>query len=71
MTEMKVSCLLDRYWDPKAKSFGGTEGVGQLIEISVQSCEDRSGGLIPVGIVLLEDGTLQSVPMEFIQKITE
>ena len=71
MTEIRVVCLLDRYWDPTEKSFKGTEHSGQMIDISVQTDDDTSGGLIPVGIVLLDDGTFQSVPMEFIKKINE
>ena len=71
MTEIRVSCLLDRYWDPATKSFSGTEYPGTLIEISTQSADDNSGGLFPVGIVLLDNNTLHSVPIEFIEKINE
>lgn len=71
MTEIRVACLLDRYWDPAAKSFSGTEHYGRLIEISAQSGKENSGELIPVGIVLLDDNTFQSVPMEFVRKINE
>lgn len=71
MTEMRVTCLVDRYWDPVTKAFSGTEASGTLLEVSVQNSEEHSGELIPVGIVVLDDGTFQSVPMEHIQKITD
>lgn len=68
MTELRVTCLLDRSWDPVTKSFTGTEYPGSLIEISTQSAEAHPGEHIPVGIVLLDDNTFQSVPLEFIKK---
>ena len=39
---------------------------GQLIEISAQSTD---GSLQPVGVVLLEDGTFKSVPLEWITQV--
>ena len=40
MTEsIGVTCLMDRYWDPVAMNFGGTEVSGALIEIGMQSAE--------------------------------
>lgn len=68
--EIKVTCLLDRYWDPVKKIYSGTECSGTLIDVSIQSEEKHSGNLFPVGIILLDDNTFQSVPMEFIKKIT-
>lgn len=69
MTEnMQVTCLLDRYWDPATMDYAGTEKSGTLVDISMQSTEEDSGKLIPVGIVVLDDNTFQSVPMEFIKK---
>lgn len=69
MTEnMQVTCLLDRYWDPATMDYAGTEKSGTLIDISMQSAEEDSGKLIPVGIVVLDDNTFQSVPMDFIKK---
>ena len=70
MTEIRVTCLLDRSWDPVAKEYSGREYPGSLLEITTQSKEDHSGEHIPVGVVALDDGTFQSVPLEFIQKIT-
>lgn len=69
MTEnMQVTCLLDRYWDPATMDYAGTEKSGTLIDISMQSAEEDPGKLIPVGIVVLDDNTFQSVPMDFIKK---
>ena len=70
MTEIRVTCLLDRYWDPAEKVYSGTEYTGTLIDISTQSDEEHSGNLFPVGIVLLDDNTFQSVPMKKIKKAT-
>lgn len=71
MTEsIPVTCLLDRYWDPATMDYAGTEKSGTLIDISVQNAEEDPGKLIPVGIVVLEDNTFQSVPMNFITKTT-
>ena len=63
-----VTCLLDRYWDPATLEFAGTEKSGTLIDVAVQSAEDETGGVVPVGIVVLDDNTFQSVPIEFIKK---
>lgn len=69
MTEnIRVTCLIDRYWDPETMSYDGTESAGTLIEISVQSAEADSGKISTVGVVMLDDGTFQSIPIEFIQK---
>lgn len=67
-TSIQVVCLLDRSWNPATKEFEGTEYNGSLIDISMGSSEDESNKLIPLGIVLLENNTFRSVPMEFIQK---
>ena len=68
MENVRVTCLIDRYWDPGTRTYCGTESAGTLIDISVQSAEDLSSKFSPVGIVLLDDGTFQCVPMEFIKK---
>lgn len=70
MTEnIQVKCLLDRYWSPTDKEYLGTEKNGTLIEISMQSDEEDSSRAITVGIVILEDNSFVSVPVEFITKI--
>ena len=66
---IRVTCLLDRYWDPSSQSYKGTEQNGDLIEICMQSSDSDSGKLIAVGIVLLDNNTFQSVPLDFITKI--
>ena len=72
MTEnIPVICLLDRYWDTAERKFAGTEKNGTLISISMQSAEDDHSKAIPVGVVLLEDNTFESVPLEFITKQTQ
>lgn len=72
MTEnIAVTCLLDRYWDTAERKFCGTEKNGTLIAISMQSDEDDPSFAIPVGIVLLDDNTFESVPLEFITKQTQ
>lgn len=71
MTEnIPVTCLLDRYWNSITKTYDGISSNGLLIDISMESAEEDPGELIPVGIVLLEDNTFHSVPMEFITKRT-
>ena len=57
-----VTCTVDPAWNPSSLP----EIDGMLIDII--SVEDNSGKLTPVGIVLLEDNTFRSVPMEFITK---
>ena len=64
-----VMCLIDRYWDPAAMKFAGTDAKGDLLEITAQSAENDSGRLVPVGIVMMNDGTFQSIPIEFIRKV--
>ena len=64
-----VKCLINRFWNPNEMDWDGSWLNGILIDFSTQSSEDLSGKIIPVGIVLLEDDTFQSVPMEFIIKI--
>lgn len=72
MTEkIQVKCLLDRYWNPATKEYEGAEKNGTLIDISMQSADEDSSRAIPVGIVILEDNSLVSVPVEFITKTIE
>lgn len=71
---IRVRCLVDRFWDTQILEWDGSEINGTLIGISTQTADDSSGtsisgNLIPVGVVLLDDNTFQSVPMEFIEKI--
>lgn len=69
MTEqIPVVCLVDRYWQPDKRTYGGTEKNGVLLDISMQSDEDDSSRAIPVGVVLLEDNTFAGIPLEFIKK---
>jgi len=63
---LQVMCLVSRFWDPATKDWGGTEAGGTLIDISTQSEDDNPARTIPVGIVVLEDGTFEAVPMKFI-----
>jgi hypothetical protein len=71
MTEnIRITCLLDRYWDSATLDYAGTEKSGVLIDISMQSAEEDPDKLIPIGIVVLDDNTFHSVPMEFIKKAT-
>ena len=68
---IRVSCLLDRYWDPAEFVYAGTPTPGNLLEISVQSKEADAGGIEPVGIVQLDDGSFRAVPIQFISYIQE
>ena len=63
---VQVKCLVNRYWDPATKDWGGQETTGTLIDISAQTCESDPSRTIPVGIVVLEDCTFEAVPMQFI-----
>lgn len=65
---IRVVCLVDRFWDHENKDYSGTQKTGTMIDISVENSNDEQTKLSPVGIVMLDDGTFQSVPMEFIQK---
>ena len=79
---IEVSCLINRSWDYSEVEWEGAlvDGAshgwdgdlvsGTLIDISTQTADDGSGKIIPVGIVLLDDNTFQSVPVEFIYKNT-
>ncbi len=71
MEKISVTCLLDRYWDIQNRKFSGTEKSGTLISISMQSAEDDPSCAVPVGIVVFEDNTFESVPLEFIKKQTQ
>ena len=63
---LSVSCLVDRFWEPSEMDWDGVLVPGTLIAISAQSAEDNAGKIIPVGIILLDDGTFECVPMEFV-----
>jgi len=74
---IRVSCKINRFWDIENKEFLGDEVEGNLIAFTTQSDEDDNEKIVPAGIVELdanvaleiEDGTLQSVPVEFITRI--
>ena len=67
--DIQVRCMIDRFWGPEIRQYDGMWVEGTLIDITTQSTDDNSGKLIPVGIVLLDDNTFQSVPMEFVTRI--
>lgn len=69
MTEnIRVTCLIDRYWDTEKMAYDGAREVqGSLLDFSTETAEHEPGKLIPVGIVLLDDGTFLSIPVEFIK----
>ena len=72
MTEnIAVVCLVERFWDSAQKVFSGTQKNGTLISISVESDRINPEKIFPVGIVLFEDNTFESVPLEFITKQTQ
>jgi len=64
-----VECLIDRSWNPRTKAWEGRTVGGTLIDFVAQSAEDNSGRLITVGVVKLESGAIESVPVEFITAI--
>ena len=67
MTEnIRVSCVLNRSWDPATRQYVGDSSNGTLIDVSTQGDESEFS---PVGIVLMDDNSFQCVPMEFITKI--
>jgi len=61
-----VECLIDRSWNHMAKAWEGSVISGILIDFATQSAEDNSGKLMPVGIVRLETGKLECIPLDFI-----
>jgi len=61
-----VECLVDRSWNPMTKIWEGRAVNGMLIDFISQSADDSYGKLIPAGIVILDSGALESVPVEFI-----
>jgi len=63
-----VECLIDRSWNPMSKKWVGRTVRGTLIDITTQSAKDDFKSIIPVGIVTLETGALESVPVEFITR---
>ena len=66
---ISVKCLIDRFWDTGTKDWDGTWVDGTLIDVSTQTEEGNSGRIIPVGIVVLETGAFEAVPMRFITAI--
>ena len=65
-----VECLIDRSWNPRTKCWDGQTVGGTLIDFTAQSAEDNSGRLTTVGVVVLESGAIECVPVEFIKCIT-
>ena len=63
---LQVSCLVNRFWDPDTKDWSGTVKNGTLVDIATQSEEGNHERTIPVGIVVLDDGNFEAVPMQFI-----
>ena len=61
-----VECLIDRSWNPSTKIWEGRTVNGMLIDFVTQSAEDNSEKLVPTGIVILDSGAIESVPVEFI-----
>lgn len=64
---IRVTCLIDRYWDALKKEYAGTTFTGVLIDISAGAA-NTAGELSPAGIVLLDNGTFECVPLQFIKK---
>lgn len=60
-----VKCLINRTWNISTQDWNGEWVAGLMVAVSTQS--DDKGNLIPVAVVRLNDGTFQSVPMEFIE----
>ena len=63
---LQVNCLVNRFWDPDKKDWDGVLTGGTLIDTSTQSDEGDNSRIIPVGIVVLDDGSFEAVPMQFI-----
>ena len=61
-----VECLIERSWNPKTKSWVGRTASGTLIDFKTESSEENISKQITVGIVMLESGAYESVPLEFI-----
>lgn len=69
MLNIQVKCLINRSWDMSNWDWIGDEVVGTLIDVSTQTMPDAT--IAPVGIIMLEDGSFESIPMDFIQKLEE
>jgi len=61
-----VTCLIDRSWNPRTREWEGITVGGTLIDFIAQSAEDNFGRLITAGVVKLESGAINCVPIEFI-----
>lgn len=62
---IRVVCLLERHWDIGTHTYLGEEKSGLLINTGMEGEIDN---LISVGIVLFDDNTFGSIPIEFIKK---
>lgn len=73
MTEnMRVRCLVNPRWDIGSRAFTGEPAdykEGTLIGLSSQVYD---GSMTAVGVVVMDtDSSLQTVPVQFITKITD
>ena len=73
MTEnIRVRCLINPKWDIGSKNYTGDTAdykEGTLIGLS---SEIYDGSMTAVGVVVMDtDNSLQTVPVQFIEKITE
>lgn len=67
---ISVRCLIDRTWNLTTHEWEGKDIEGTLIDITTQtSPDDKSGDIVPVGIIISATGAFHSVPVEFITKI--
>jgi len=65
MEKIRVKCLVNdnRSWDPWKKEYVGERLEGYLVDTNVQGNADN---LSPVGIVMLDNGAFEAVPIQFI-----
>ena len=71
-TNIRVRCLINPKWDIVSKKYTGEAAdfkEGTLIGLS---SEIYDGSMTAVGVVVLDtDSSLQTVPVQFLTKITE
>jgi len=68
MLNIPVKCTINRFWDTTDLKWRGETVYGTLITVSTLAADDI---LVPVGIILLDNNTFESVPMEFIEKYND
>ncbi|MCI8611912.1 MAG: hypothetical protein HFE66_08365 [Clostridiales bacterium] len=73
MTEnLRVSCLINPRWDISSKSYIGDAADYEKGTLIGLSSEIYDGSMTVVGVVILDtDSSLQTIPIQFITKITE